>query len=191
MAGENWTSEEKRKLKAMTISPIKSSPKRLKEIVEYFQTPGASLWAVTEGPGPLHMSKSLGTKVRDYVDSGDLDWVMDETPGHPLKWFDSEWRQWLLSRPEEFSRAVEVFKEELGLQIQLTEVHLGLRAGCMSPKVAYGPSQRPYIESIFRRDPDLAEGRRKFDLSLVKGHIAEARTMSAFLGEALDDRVAV
>ena len=93
MAGENWTSEEKRKLKAMTISPIKSSPKRLKAIVEYFRTPGASLWKVTEGPGPLRMSKSLGTKARDYVDSGDLDWVMDETPGHPSKSFDPEWRE--------------------------------------------------------------------------------------------------
>lgn len=71
----------------------------------------------------------------------------------------------LLSRPEEFSKAVEVYKEAMGLQI-LTEIHSGLRAGCMSPKVEYGPSQRPYSESIVRRDPDLVEGRRKFDLSL-------------------------
>ena len=191
MVDENWTTEEKRRLKAMTISPIASSPERLKEMIEYFRTPGASLWAVTEGQGPLHVSKSLGTKVRDYVDSGDLDWVMDETSGHPSKRFDTEWRELLRSRPEEFSIAVEVFKDEMGLQIQFTEIHLGLRAGCMAPKVAYGPSQRPYIESIFRRDPDLAEGRRKFDLSLKKGHIAEARTMSALLGEGLDDSIAV
>ena len=78
----------------------------------------------------------------------------------------------------------------MGLQI-LTEIYSGLRAGCMSPKVEYGPSQRPYVESIIGRDPDLAEGRRKFDLSLKKGHIAEARTMRALLGEGLDDRVAV
>ena len=38
MVGENWTTEEKRKLKAMTISPIASSPKRLKEMIEYFPT---------------------------------------------------------------------------------------------------------------------------------------------------------
>lgn len=191
MAAEHWTGEEKRKLKTMTISPVISSRKRIKEMIGYFRTPGASLWAVTEGDGPFHVSKELGRKIRKYVDDDDLDWVMDENPGHRSKEFDSEWREWLLSRPEEFSGAVAVYKDELGLQIQLTEVHFGLRSGCMSPKVAYGPSQFPYIESIFDRDPELAEASKEFAKALDKGEIAKAKVMCEMLGNALINRIAI
>ena len=65
MVGEYWTGEEKRKLKAMTISAVKNSPKGLKEMIEYFRTPGATLWAVTEGDVPFHVSKERGRKIRN------------------------------------------------------------------------------------------------------------------------------
>jgi hypothetical protein len=39
------------------IDPLVSSPERLKTMVNYFRTPDASLWAVTEGHGPFHVSK--------------------------------------------------------------------------------------------------------------------------------------
>ena len=191
MDREFWTSEEKRKLKAMTISPVKSSPERLKALIEYFRTPGASLWDVTEGRGPIHVSKSLGTKIRDYVGVGDLDWVMGETPVRPTENFDEEWRRWLLSHAAEFSEAGSAYQGELKNQIQSSEIHLGWRATFMPPRVAYGPKHRPFIESIFRRDSELVETRREFESALNRGEITEARELSEMIGQQLSSRIAI
>ena len=79
MVGDYWTKEQKNILMELHIDPLISSPERLKTMVNYFRTPDASLWAVTEGQGPFHVSKSLGMKVRGHVDEGALDWLMDET----------------------------------------------------------------------------------------------------------------
>ena len=96
MVGEYWTKDEKLRLKELHIDPVRSSPERLKTMVHYFRTPDASLWAIVEGNGPLKVSKSLGTKIRDYVEEGALDWLMDETPGPANEQFDLEWRSLLL-----------------------------------------------------------------------------------------------
>ena len=87
----------------MHIDPVASSPGRLKEMVNYFRTPKSSLWQITEGRGSLKVSKPLGAKIRDYVDEGALDWLMDETSGSTSQWFDPDWRGWLWSKPVEFS----------------------------------------------------------------------------------------
>jgi len=57
MVGDYWTKEQKTILKELHIDPLVSSPERLKTMVNYFRTPDASLWAVTEGHGPFHVSK--------------------------------------------------------------------------------------------------------------------------------------
>ena len=57
MVGDYWTKEQKMILKELHIDPLINSPKRLKKMVNYFRTPGASLWAVTGGMG-LSMSAS-------------------------------------------------------------------------------------------------------------------------------------
>lgn len=137
------------------------------------------------------MSKSLGTKIRDYVADGDLDWVMNETEKTTDKQFDEEWRAWLLSHALEFSDAVEVYGEDLDRQVQRTEIHLGLRASYMPPKVPYGPSHQPFIESIFSRDPELLKVRRTFESALNEGEIAEARGLSGLVGDALVNRIAI
>ena len=191
MDGEFWTNEEKRKLKAMTISPFKSSPERLKALIEYFRTPGVSLWDVTEGRGPMHVSKSLGTKIRDYVGVGDLDWVMGETPVRPTENFDEEWRRWLLSHAAEFSEAGSAYQGELNNQIQRAETHLGLRATFMQPRVTYGPKHKPFVESVFKRDPQLVATRMEFESALKKGEITEARELSEKIRQRLFSRIVI
>ena len=72
MSGETWTNEQAEKLWAMSISPVRSSPERIKGMINYFRTPGSSVFAVTDGDGPLHASKPLARKFRDYVADGTL-----------------------------------------------------------------------------------------------------------------------
>jgi len=189
--GEIWTNEEKRRLKAMHLDPVRSPPLRLRELINYFRIPESSLWAVTEGHGPFQVSKSLGTKIRDLVADGALNWVIDETAGQPTAQMDPEWRSWLLSHAPAFSTAVSVYIEEMSFQIQLTEVHFELRSSVMSPKVAYGPSYRPFIESVFSRDPELKEIRIELKKALDVGEIAEAKRLSEMVGAALVQRIAI
>ena len=167
MVGDYWTKEQKMTLKELHIDPLISSPERLKEMVNYFQTPNASLWAITEGGGPFHVSKSLGRKIRGYADEGALDWLMDETTGSS-QWFDPTWRGWLRSKPAEFSQAVDAYLQELGLQIQTANIHLKLRSTFeprRPPRVRYGPMHHPFVESIFTRDPELENIRAEFKIS--------------------------
>ena len=143
MVGENWTSEEMQRLKKNRIDPVRSPPERLKSMIEYFRT-GASLWAVTEGKGPFHVSKEFGRKIKDLLAKGDLDWVMDETPRQSAQQFNKEWRGLLLSNTVDFSKAVSAYQEELGAQIKATAVHLRLLSGYMPPKVPYRHTVRSW-----------------------------------------------
>ena len=52
MSGEYWSNEDKLRLKKLHIDPVRSPPERLKEMVNYFRKPGASVFAITEGDGP-------------------------------------------------------------------------------------------------------------------------------------------
>ena len=160
-------------------------------MIDYFRTPGVFLYDVTEGDEPFHVSKSLGTKIRNFVADGALDWVMDETPGRPKRGDDSEWRSMLLSHVTEFSLAVDAYKQDLGIRIQTSEIHQGLRVGFMPAKVPYGPSHRPFVESIFSRDEKLEELRRKFESALKTEDLAGARELSEEIGLDLFDRIAI
>ncbi len=192
MIDENWTSEEKRRLRKISIDPVRSPPERLKSMIEYFRRPGASLWAVTDGEdGPFKASKEFGRKIRDLLAKGELDWVMDETPRQSAQEFNKEWRGLLLSNAVDFSKAVSAYQEELGAQIKATAVHLRLLSGYMPPKVPYGPSHHPFVESVFNRDPDLADVRREFESALKTGDLDLARELSEKIGLGLVSRTAV
>ena len=65
--------------------------------------------------------------------------------------YDTVWRGLLLSHLAEFSQSIDAYQQDLGRQIQTAEIHLGLRAGFMPPKVPYRPLHWPFIESIFSR----------------------------------------
>ena len=91
----------------MSICSVRNSPKRLKDLVNYFRTPGASLFAISEGNGPLHVSKSLGSKIRNYQSEGELEWLFDECTDRPDQGYDTEWRNWMLANASEFSKSVD------------------------------------------------------------------------------------
>ena len=194
MVGEYWTQDEKLRLKELRIHPVKSSPERLKKIVNYFRMPDSSLWTVTEGHGPFHVSKSLAMKVRDYQAEGALDWLMNETTCSTNQWFDPDWRNWLLSKPVEFSQAVDAYRQELSLQIQAVEIHLGLRLGFAPrrpPRVRYGPMHHPFVESIFTRDQELTNVRAEFKSAIDKNDISGAKILIEKIGEGLVGRIAI
>ena len=193
MVGEFWTNEEKLRLKEMHIDPVTSSPESLKKMVTYFRTPGSSLWAVTEGAGPFHVSKSLGRKIRDYQAEGALNWLMDETTGSN-QWFDPAWLAWLRSKPAEFSQAVDAYRQDLGLRIQTAKIHLGLRSTFeprRPPRVRYGPMHHPFVESIFSRDPELTNIRAEFKSAIGQDEISRAKILSGKIVEGLVGRIAI
>ena len=88
-------------------------------------------------------------------------------------------------------RGMDAYGQDLGVQIQSAEIHLGLRAGFMPEKVRYGASHRPFVGSVFSGDPDLEELRREFELALNKEDSAEARELSEKIGSELVNRTAI
>ncbi len=97
----------------------------------------------------------------------------------------------LLSNTGDFSKVVSAYQEELGAQIEATAVQLRLLSGYMRPKVPYGPSHRPFVESVFNRDPELADVRREFESALKAGDLDLARELSEKIGLGLVSRTAV
>ena len=69
-----WTPEEVRLLRQLGFDPQRNPPEKLAGL-GHFQS-GGSLWAVTEGSGEPHVSKDLGKNVRRYVQTRELDWVI-------------------------------------------------------------------------------------------------------------------
>lgn len=194
MAREYWMKEELLRLKELHIDPVRSSPERLRQMVNYFRMPDSPLWKVTEGNGPLKVSKSLGSKVRDCGADGTLDWLMDETLSPTSKGFDLEWRSWLLSNTENFSQAVDVYLQELSLQIQTAEIHLGLRVTFeprRRPRTRYGPTHRTFVESIFDRDQELSDRRDDFKAAIGERAIAKAKGLRETIGKGLVSRISV
>ena len=80
MDGMTWTQEEVRELKRLRLDPIRNTPDRLRSLVEHFLKPGASVFAVTEGKGPVRVSKVLARKVRDLTLESALGWVVEDGP---------------------------------------------------------------------------------------------------------------
>ena len=191
MSGETWTNEQAKRLWAMSISPVRSSPERIKGMINYFRTPGSSVFAITEGDAPVHASKPLARKIRDYVLDGSPDWVLAETSDQPDRGYDSEWRSMLISNAAEFSQAVDAYRQDLAVQIQSSEISLGLRAGFRPAKVTYGPSHRPFVECVFSRDSELAGLRSGFESALKSEDLVGAQELSENIGMELVNRIAI
>ena len=61
----------------------------------------------------------------------------------------------------------------------------------MPPKVPYLSEHRPFVESVFTRNQELAGLRRKFEAALEEGNVAGARELSQRIGSELVDRIAI
>ena len=73
-----WTREEVTELKRLRLDPIRNTPAKFRSLVAHFLKPGASVFAVTEGEGPVKVSKALARKVRDLTLGRALDWVVED-----------------------------------------------------------------------------------------------------------------
>ena len=186
MDGTTWTKEEVRELKKLRLDPIRNTPARLRLLVAHFLKPEASVFAVTEGDGPVRVSKALARKVRDLTLEGALGWVVedglrkegDDPLGQP--WATLLWRY-----PAEFAAAVAAYQGELEFEVQAKEISSGDRATFTRQATSYGPGHRPFVEAIFNRDAKLRDLRRGHRAALDSGEAATARLIGIQIGELL------
>ncbi len=75
---ETWTADEEKRLKELRLSPRRNAPEKLQTLVQHLMNNG-TVWAVTEGDGPLKVSKDLARIVSHLTKSGDLAWVLDRS----------------------------------------------------------------------------------------------------------------
>ena len=182
-----WTSEEVKELRRLRLDPIRNTPEKLRPLVEHFLKPGSSVFAVTEGDGPVRVSKALARKVRDLTLQGALGWVVedrlrkegDDHLGQP--WATLLWRY-----PAEFAAAVAAYQGELEFEVQAKEIAIGNRATFTRQATRYGPGHRPFVEAIFNRDAGLRDLRRGHRAALDSGEAATARSIGMQIGELLD-----
>jgi hypothetical protein len=78
MANRTWTTEEIRQLRELSIDPVQNDPEKLISLVKHFLS-GGSKFAVTEGRGPVRVSKVLATKVQNLCREGKLDWLVEDS----------------------------------------------------------------------------------------------------------------
>jgi hypothetical protein len=190
MDGITWNSEEVKELRRLRLDPIRNTPDRLRSLVEHFLKPGASVFAVTEGKGPVRVSKVLARKVRDLTLKGDMGWVVEDglrKEGDDP--FGQPWATLLWRYPREFAAAVAAYQSEMEFDIQVKEVAGGNRATFTRQTTRYGPDHRPFVEAIFNRDVKLRELRRGHHVALDSDDVATARLISIQIGESLDDWV--
>ena len=182
-----WTQEEVRELKKLRLDPIRTTPSKLRSLVEHFLKPGASVFAVTEGEGPVRVSKALARKVRDLTLGGALDWVVGDGPrkegSDPLA---EPWTTLLWRYPGAFAAAVAAYQGELEFEVQAREIANGDRATFTRQATRYGPGHRPFVEAIFNRDAGLRDLRRGHRAALGLGDVATARLVGIQIGELLD-----
>ena len=186
MERTTWTREEVRELKKLRLDPIRNTPARLRLLVGHFLKPEASVFAVTEGDGPVRVSKALARKVRDLTMEGALGWVVedrlrkegDDPLGQP--WATLLWRY-----PAEFAAAVAAYQGELEFEVQSKEIANGNRATFTRQATRSGPGHRPFVEAIFNRDAKLRDLRRGHRAALDSGEAATARSIGIQIGELL------
>ena len=187
MDGTTWTREEVKELRGLRLDPIRNTPAKLRLLVAHFLKPEASVFAVTEGDGPVRVSKALARKVRDLTLEGSLGWVVedglrkegDDPLGQPLATL--LWRY-----PAEFAAAVAAYQDELEFEVQAKEIANGNRATFTRQATRYGPGHRPFVEAIFNRDAKLRDLRRGHRAALDSGEAATARSIGIQIGELLD-----
>jgi len=142
MDGTTWTKEETTELRRLRLDPIRNTPAKLRLLVAHFLKPEASVFAATEGDGPVRVSKALARKVRDLTLEGALGWVVEdglrkegEDPlGQP--WATLLWRY-----PAEFAAAIAAYQGELEFEVQAKEIAIGSRGDLHAPghQVRTGP----------------------------------------------------
>ena len=76
-----WTASERGLLRSLRLDPIKSSPSRLRTVIEHFKS-GSSVFAITEDER-VGVSKDLARKVRNLTYEGKLDWVLQRGEPQP------------------------------------------------------------------------------------------------------------
>jgi len=187
MDGTTWTREETTELRRFRLDPIRNTPAKLRLLVAHFLKPDASVFAVTEGDGPVRVSKALARKVRDLMLEGALGWVVedglrkegDDQLGEP--WATLLWRY-----PAEFAAAVAAYQGELEFEVQAKEIASGNRATFTRQATRYGPGHRPFVEAIFNRDAKLRDLRRGHRAALDSGEAATARSIGIQIAELLD-----
>ena len=186
MDGITWTREEVKELRRLRLDPIRNTPARLRLLVAHFLKPEASVFAVTEGDGPVRVSKALARKVRNLTMEGLLGWVVedglrkegDDPLGQP--WATLFWRY-----PAEFAAAAVAYQGELEFEVQSKEIASGNRATFTRQATRYGPGHRPFVEAIFNRDAKLRNLRRGHRAALDSGDAATARLIGIQIGELL------
>jgi hypothetical protein len=187
MDGTTWTGEEVKELRRLRLDPIRNTPAKLRLLVEHFLKPEASVFAVTEGDGPVRVSKALARKVRDLTLEGALEWVVEDglrKEGDDP--FRQPWATLLWRYPAEFAAAVAAYQGELEFEVQVKEIAGGNRATFTRQAVRYGPGHRPFVEAIFNRDAKLRDLRRGHRAALDFGDAATARSIGIQIGESLD-----
>jgi hypothetical protein len=187
MDGVTWTREEVKELRRLRLDPIRNTPAKLRLLVEHFLKPEASVSAVTEGDGPIRVSKASARKVRDLTLKGALGSVVEDTAikdgdGH----FGEPWAILLWRYPAEFASAVAAYQGGLEFEVQAKEITNGNRATFTRQAVRYGPGHRPFVEAIFNRDAKLRDLRRGHRAALDSGDAATARLIGIQIGESLD-----
>jgi hypothetical protein len=174
MDGMTWSQEEVRELKKLRLDPVRNTPAKFRLLVAHFLKPGASVFAVTEGEGPVRVSKTLARKVGDLALNGDLDWVVGDGPrkekSDPLA---EPWRTLLWRYPGEF-------------EVQAKEIASGDRATFTRQATRYGPGHRPFVEAIFNRDAGLRDLRRGHRTAVASGDAATARSIGIQITGLLD-----
>jgi len=187
MDGMTWNSEEVKELRRLRLDPIRKTPDRLRSLVEHFLQPGASVFAVTEGDGPVRVSKALARKVRDLTLKGDMGWVVEDRLGKEEDDpFSQPWATLLWRYPKEFAAAVAAYQGELEFEVQAKETADGDRVSFTRQATRYGPDHKPFLEAIFNRDAGLRDLRRGHRAALDSGDVETARSISIQIGESLD-----
>ena len=187
MDGMIWNTEEVKKLRRLRLDPIRNTPDRLRSLVEHFLKPGVSVFAVTEGDGPVRVSKTLARKVRDLTSKGEMGWVLEDRPREEgVDPFGQPWATLLWRYLREFAAAVAAYQGELEFEVQAEEIASGDRATFTRYANRYGPDHKPFVEAIFNRDAGLRDLRRGHRVALDSGDTATARLISQQICELLD-----
>jgi hypothetical protein len=182
-----WSREEVTELKRLRLDPLRNTPDEFRPLVEHFLKPGSSVFAVTEGDGPVRVSKVLARKVRDLTLEGALGWVVedrlrkegDDPFGQP--WATPLWRY-----PKEFAVAVAAYQGESEFEVQAKEIAGGDRAAFTRQATRYGPNHKPFVEAIFNREAGLRDLRRGHHAAFGSDDPATARSIGIQIVESLD-----
>ena len=187
MEGMTWTREEVKELKRLRLDPIRNTPDKLRLLVEHFLKPEASVFAVSEGDGPVRVSKALARKVRDLTLEGALGWVAeDRLRKEGEDPFGQPWATLLWRYPKEFAAAVAAYQSELEFEVQAKEIASGDRVTFTRQATWFGPDHKAFVEAIFNRDAGLRDLRRVHRAALDSDDVATARSISIQIAESLD-----